>query len=593
MTSAITSDSFSAAARFSGVSPREPAVVRHDLDLDPHPIDAVPSLRAGIVGAGITGITAAILLPAKVPGIELVIYERNSDVGGVWHECTYPGVRCDVPSHIYQATFHPSREWTEHHAQGAEIQSYWKQIAEKHDAEKAIKLNHEILAAEWSEDKAKWVVTVRSPVNTHVDEVDFLIMATGAFSHPKLPNYPGLDEYEGHLSHSSRWDHNFVLNDKTIAIIGNGASGMQLLPQLHKRAARIDHYVRSGTWVAAPFGDNPEDRLSDELRSTFAEDPGAYLKYRKRIENKSFTGFANSVKGGEKSNELRENIIKGMKKRLRGRTDILEAIMPDFSPSCRRLTPGPGYLEALTEPNVEYITAHIERFTKTGIRTVDGKDRPCDAIVCCTGADMSFAPPFPLRSGSVDLSTAWRPGGSIGYPKTYLGIAAPGFPNLLFLNGPQAAAPTGTTNFSIENQVTAAARILRKAAGQGIRTMAPTAQATEDFQAFCDAYFPRTVQSDGCSSWFNGGVRGGRVLASWPGSGLHANSVRREPRWEDWEYTYRTKSGNRFAYFGNGWTQKDAMFMNQSFVDATPYLDVASVGGQLDLRDYHEKWYEV
>jgi len=142
-------------------------------------------------------------------------------------------------------------------------------------------------------------------------------------------------------------------------------------------------------------------------------------------------------------------------------------------------------------------------------------------------------------------------------------------------------------------------RILRKVQNQDIRTITPTLQATEEFRAYCEAYFPRTLATENCSSWYNGGIKGGRVLAMWPGSGLHANNVRREPRWEDWEYTYRSESGNRFAYFGNGWT-KDIELDQQALeaggrneIDMTPYLHVDSVTGKLDLRDYHEKWYNA
>ncbi|KAJ4297762.1 hypothetical protein N0V90_005657 [Kalmusia sp. IMI 367209] len=553
----------------------EETVIRHDIDIEEHAIDDTIKLKVIVVGAGITGITAAVLLPEKVPGIDLVVYERDSDI----------------------STFAPALGWSEHYAQGAEIKKYWTNIAVKYRADRVIKCNHVIKSAEWNEERAKWVITVESPQGTFVDQADFLITATGVFSQPKLPSYPGISEFTGHIIHSSRWDHSFDATGKSIAIIGNGASGMQVLPQLHKIASRIDHYARSPTWVAPSFGDDPADRLNDDIRATFT-DPDAYLQYRKRMENRSFTGFGNSVKGGHSSTQLRERATDLMKERLGDRTDLLQAIIPEFSPSCRRLTPGPGYLEAITQPNVEYITTEIEAFTKSGIRTIDGKERIVDAIVCSTGADTSFAPPFRLQKENIDLATAWKPDGSVGYPRTYLGIATPGFPNLLFINGPQAAAVTGTSTFSIENQITLAARVLRKVQSQGIRTISPTEQATEDFQAYCDAYFPRTVLKDNCRSWFNNGVAGGKILANWPGSGLHANLVRREPRWEDWQYTYWTSSGNRFAYLGNGWTRKDQLVNQGSSkiaaeVDLTPYLNVASVTGGLDLRGYHENWYDI
>lgn len=449
---------------------------------------------------------------------------------------------------------------------------------------------------EWCESKAKWLVTVTHGATTTIEEADCLILATGVFSHPKLPKIPGIEDYTGHLIHSSRWDTSFDPMGKKIAIIGNGASGLQILPQLQKVASRIDHYVRSPTWIAE-FGTQDNNRgkpIPQELKESF-KDPETYIHYRKSLENRTFSSFGSVLKDSVLSKLNREKYRELMKERLDGRTDLLDAIEPDFSPSCRRLTPGPGYLEALTQPNVEYITDKIEKFTGTGIRTIDGKERSVDCVVCCTGSDKSFAPPFPVIRGSVDLSTAWKPNGSIGYPSTYLGIAVPGFPNLFLINGPNAAGPTGTLPFATENQLVFIAKVLRKVRSQQIQIIMPSLQATEDFRAYCEAYFPRTVMSEDCSSWYNGGIRGGRVIGNWPGSGLHVNAVRREPRWEDWEYTYKSTSGNRFAYFGNGTTAKDveAAEKGADEVDMTPYLHVDSVTDKVDLRAYHEMWYDV
>ncbi|KAK7221611.1 hypothetical protein V2G26_009614 [Clonostachys chloroleuca] len=593
------------ASSIPGTLPKAPTQppVWHPLSLEEHPIDQAPSLKVIVVGAGIAGINAAILLPAKVPGLELTIYEREADIGGVWHQCTYPGVRYDVPSHVFQSTYAPSKDWSEHYAQGAEVKAYWKQVAAKYEASRYIRCNHTVQDIKWDEAKSKWLVTVAFEKRQTVDEAHFVILATGVFSHPTLPNLPGLSDFEGQIIHSSRWDNKFEPAGKNIAIIGNGSSGMQLLPQLQKVAGRIDHYARSPTWVAGSFGGekiDKEKKVPPEVQATF-DDPEAYLAYRKEIENRSFSGYGNIMKDSDKVEAGRQRFTQIMKSRLGDRIDVLEAITPEFPPSCRRLTPGPGYLEALTQGNVEYITSPIQNVTKHGIETQDGKERRVDTIICCTGSEKSLAPPFSVRSGSVDLSTAWRPDGEIGFPNTYMGIAAPGFPNLLFINGPQASAATGTLPFATESQLTLAAKILRKARSQGIRSMAPTLQATEDFRAFCEAYFPRTVLSEECRSWFNGGQKGGRVIANWPGSGTHANMVRKDPRWEDWEYSYQSETGNRFAYFGNGWTVKDVE-INQDppdgrdrlrEVDMTPYLNAASVTGDLDLRAYHEVWFEI
>ncbi|KAH0432695.1 4-hydroxyacetophenone monooxygenase [Colletotrichum camelliae] len=562
--------------------------------IEEHPIDEYEPIRAIVVGGGISGIIASILLPAKVPNLELVVYERNSDIGGVWHTNIYPGVRCDVPAHAYQTTFAPSTTWTEAYATGPEIFAYWKRIADQYEVHKYIRSSHAVTSAEWSEEKAKWIVKIQSDKGEFIDEANFLITATGHFSDPKLPDYPGIKDFKGHLRHTSNWDPNFNPRDKRIAVIGNGASGLQVLPQLQKVASRIDHYARNKTWVAAPIGgEDLADFVTDNIEDARTS-PEKYLKFRKSLEAKLFSRFGGIFKDGPQNAAAEESIRKLMKARLSGSGELAEEIIPDFSVGCRRLTPGPGYLEALTADNVTYIRDHIAEFTETGIRTLDGTHREVDAVICSTGHDITFSTQFPVLCNGIDLQKAWRPGGKPGFPDTYLGMLAPGVPNFLTVLGPNATGPAGTLCHAVENQLTYVAKLLRKAATQGIRSMAPTVEATRDFRAYTEAFFPRTVMSESCSSWYNGGIKGGRIHGLWPGSAAHVDLVRKDPRWEDFSYTYNNPQGNRFGWLGNGWTKKDVAATNgeaPSDVDLTPWLEKEAFSGNVDLRSYHERWW--
>ncbi|KAK0103177.1 hypothetical protein ONS95_014974 [Cadophora gregata] len=561
------------------------------LKIEDYPIDQPAPLKAIVVGAGISGINVGILLPIKIPGLELVIYEKACDLGGTWNSNIYPGVKCDVPADVYQSTFSPSLDWSTTYAAGAEIKDYWKRVAEKYDVLKYITFNSLITHAEWNDGRSKWIVHVTTNGIDSTEETDFLITATGHFSQPLLPNYPGLEEYEGHLRHSSNWDPDFDPTDKRVALIGNGASGLQIVPPLQKAVKHLDHYARSKTWIAGSFGG--EDMTN--FRPDEARDPARFHEYRKKLEAKSFNRFGGILRDSKKSLELRSNFEKLMAQRLGDRKELLDSIIPEFSPSCRRLTPGPGYLEALTKENVSYISTKIERITKTGIQTSDGVHREVDAIICSTGADISFSTAFPIVAHNINLQTAWRPGGDPGFPDSYLSIAAPNFPNLFLLVGPNATGPGGTFPNAVENQVTYIAKVLRKVKTQRIRTITPTQAATNDFRAYCESFFPRTVMSENCSSWYNGGIAGGRIHGLWPGSGTHANIVRRDPRWEDFDYTYRSGSGNRFAYFGNGYSVIDAQAENDpdAKVDFTPYLTREAAEGKVDLRAYNELWFDA
>lgn len=193
-----------------------------------------------------------------------------------------------------------------------------------------------------------------------------------------------------------------------------------------------------------------------------------------------------------------------MRKQLETRPELVDAIVLGFAPNCRRLTPGPGYLEAISQDNVSFIQTPIKRFTKDGIETVDRIHRPVDAVICSTGANFDYAVPFPLVSGNANLATAWKTDGEIGFPYSYLGIATPRFPNLFFIRGPNASGASGTLPHSVENQVTYIAQLLRKVSGEGIRTIAPKKEAADDFVEYCDTFFPNTVLTEQCSSWSNG-----------------------------------------------------------------------------------------
>jgi cation diffusion facilitator CzcD-associated flavoprotein CzcO len=372
-----------------------------------------------------------------------------------------------------------------------------------------------------------------------------------------------------------------------VAVIGNGASGIQVVPNIQKVVKQLDHYVRSPTWIAGSFGGEGPGRTLEpkyypkDLLKSFEESPETYYKFRKELESKFFTIFGSIFKGGEQNKEQQIEFRKLMADRLKKKPELLEVLIPDFPPSCRRLTPGPGYLEALTEDNVSLIRTPISHFTSDSIVTTDGVSRKVDAVICSTGANIDGLPPFPIINGKgTNLRSQWTPD-----PIAYIGVATPNFPNLLFIQGPNGTGPGGTVPLAVETQITYIAKVLRKVSTQDIKSFVPSQAATDDFIAYADAFFETTVFSGNCSSWANGGKPGGRIHGHWPGSASHLTFVRKDPRWEDWEWKTRSQSGNRFAYFGNGWTEKEV----KGDGDFTPYLRLPD---KVDLRSYHEEWFE-
>ncbi|TQV95833.1 flavin-binding monooxygenase [Cordyceps javanica] len=555
-------------------------------------IDEPRELRVAVIGGGLAGILAGVLLPAKVPNVKLTIYEKNADFGGTWLENVYPGVRCDIPSHVYQSTFAPKLDWSDQFSTGPEILAYWQSVARQYDVYKLAKFNSRVVDAAWDATEGVWTLSVEETATGSVshETADFVLTSTGRFNAWKIPNYPGISDYKGFLRHTSDYDPSFDPTGKRVAVIGNGASGIQLVANLQKTVGRLDHYARNPTWIAASWaGDDrtfEPQPISEQQQESF-QDPEIYLQFRKELEDKYWRRFSSFFRNSESNQDLRRNFIEIMEKRLAKKPQLLQHLVPDFSPNCRRLTPGPGYLEAITEDNVEYVTRAIKRFTASGIETEDGVQRDVDAVFCATGANVDMVPQFPIRAHGRDLRDVWKADGEYGFPYTYLGLSTPGFPNLLFIHGPHGTGPSGTVPHSVENQLTYFAKVLRKVAREGIKSMAPTTRAADDFVEYADDFFATTVLSDPCSSWYNGGRPGARIHGVWPGSAGHVTIVRREPRWEDWEYEYISDTGNRFAwYFGNGWTKAEG----DSSSDMTSYLKLP---GAVDLKDIHEGWWDL
>ena len=438
-----------------------------------------------------------------------------------------------------------------------------------------------------------------------MDKLDIVVSAIGHFNAWKLPDYEGIDQYKGVLFHSSNWQHDVDFKGKRIALIGNGASGLQVLPSIQPIAKRVDHYARNRTWVAGSISaTGPVRRLepnlfSEEQKRSFL-DPDVYYNFRKAAETASFERFGGIFKGSPENRALREQWQDLMLSRVADKPELASKIIPPFPPNCRRPTPGPGYLEALTKDNVDFIQTPIKKFTEHGIVTVDGVEGDVDIVICSTGANVDHAPVFSIiGDNGVDLKTAWKHDGLYGFPYSYLGLATPGFPNLLWIGGPYSSGHSGTVPNSIENQITYVAKLIRKVSGQGIKSIAPTKEATDDFVEYSDHFYPRTVwtrnddsspDNKNCSSWYNGARPGGRVHGLFPGSATLANIVRRDPRWEDYEYTYLNPSGNRFAFLGNGWSERELQKSNGE-VDLTPHLKRRP--DDIDLRTYMEGWWDV
>ncbi|KAK2002732.1 FAD/NAD(P)-binding domain-containing protein [Colletotrichum falcatum] len=537
------------------------------------PIEADRKVRVICVGAGFSGIGSAIHLTEHVRDVDFQIYEAADDVGGVWHHNRYAGIACDIPAHVYQFSFCQNTQWSKFYAPGGEIQSYLKKVVDHYELQKFIKFKHRVVGATWSQEKGKWAVGVQNleTGKETVDEADFFLYASGSLSKPRWPSITGRETYRGILHHSAGWDaakeekqDGFSWKDKRVAVIGAGSSGIQIMPEMQKKAKHVTNFMRSKTWVSSTFAaefmekfDCPKGSSNHTFTAQERErfkDADYYRQVRRDLER----GLNSAHKVTEQNQPIQEYARKmteeAMREKLKARPDIAEKLIPDFPIGCKRLTPGPGYLECLSADNVEFNSQELVCFTEKGLKTADGREHEFDAIICATGFDVSLVPAYPIRGANgVNLQDLWAK-----EPKQYMGLCVPQMPNFFPILGPQAGVGTGSLLVMMEQQIAYLTKCIQKCVREGYKSIVIKDSAVESFLKYTDNYFDRTVFTANCKSWYKNGAAGrAKIRALWPGSCLHGYSALRHPRWEDFEYERLEDYDHPMAWLGNGDVRPD------------------------------------
>ncbi|KAF8079146.1 FAD/NAD-binding domain-containing protein [Lyophyllum atratum] len=557
-------------------------------------IDEARPMRVVAIGAGYSGITAGIRFRQRVKNVDITVYESNAGVGGAWFANRYPGLACDIPSHAYQLTFENNTNWSAFYAPGPEIRAYLDHVVDKYKLRPFIKLRHRITGAKYDEGTGKWHLKVRRPLpgsateqGDHIvwdwktdfeefdDIADVVLAGLGPLSRWSWPDIEALESFEGEVLHSAQWEmgengkggwQDTVKDwgDKRVGVIGVGSSAIQIVPALQSRVKHVTNYVRGRTWLSAPFvrdrllslagGEEVSNYVFTEEDKKKFQDPAYYKDFRWQLECELNGANPATLRGTPLQEGAKIVFREDMMKKLAKKPWIADHLIPDFAPCCRRLTPGPGYLEALCADNVDFVPTDITRITPTGIDTGDGKHQDLDIIICATGFDTSFLFDFPiLGRGGEDLSKRFDP-----HPRTYLSVATDGFPNWFQCLGPNAAVGAGSLLLVCERQVDYAVAATLKLQREHLKSIDVKPEAVNDFDAYLESYFPSTVYSEKCRSWYKGGKVEGRVMALWPGSALHAARALTHPRWED--FNYELLDGpvkNRFYWFGDGQTIDD------------------------------------
>jgi len=532
-------------------------------------------LRIACIGAGASGLCLAYKMERQmVPGSwELTLFEKNPVFGGTWVENTYPGVACDIPSPLYTYTWDPKPDWSHYFAYGPEIREYFNGFAKRHDLEKYMKLNTKVVAGEWDEDKGVWNLTMQDQrtKETWSDWCHCLVNGTGILNNWKWPDIKGFETFAGPKMHSANWDHSVDYKNKKIAVIGTGSTSVQIVPSLQPIVKHMKVFMRSPTWISPPFGGGvleedlrkapkgkdgedaaPEPgkrqyTFTDKDKAKFKNDPEYFLMFRKRIEAEINSLFGMYQQGSEMSDAFRAAITEEMHRRIGpGHEKLKEFIIPKWSPGCRRISPGDGYLEALVKDNVETVFGGIREITPRGIISEDGTEHEFDILVCATGFNVAFKPAFELINGDgVSLNEDWGEDGV----NLYMGVSAPRFPNYYTIVGPGATWSSGTLLPSIETTIEYSIKMMKKIQSENIRSIDVRQDAVDDIYNHFDTFHKTTVFKEECRSWFKAGKEKRRIYL-WPGCTIHFLKTIKEPRYED--YAIRYWYPNRFAFLGNG-----------------------------------------
>jgi cation diffusion facilitator CzcD-associated flavoprotein CzcO len=454
-----------------------------------------------IVGAGFGGVGLAVRLLDE--GIDdVVILEQEDDLGGTWYVNTYPGCQCDVPSLLYSLSSAPNPEWTRTFAPQPEIEEYLRTVAERTNVKRLIRFGTEVTGAHWEATANRWrVETPDGPVTG-----DLLVLASGFLSTPSAPAIQGLDRFEGTVFHSARWRHHHDLAGERVAVIGTGASAIQFVPQIQPAVDHLTVFQRTPPWVMP----RPDRAFTDRERWLFRHSRLAMRISRARI----YWARELMVVMFAKRPQLAKYAALGARKHLEDQIadpDLRARLTPHYALGCKRVLLSNDYYPALTQPNVDLVTASITGVTDRAVVTADGVEHPVDTIILGTGFAVT-EPPIAQRVHGADGRTLAQHWG--GSPTAYLGSTVAGFPNLFVITGPNTGLGHSSMVFMMESQANYIVDALKTMAARGIGAFSVDPAAVEAFNDEVQDQLAHTVWNSGCSSWYLDGT--GRNTTLWP-----------------------------------------------------------------------------
>ncbi len=482
----------------------------------------IPHYRVIIIGAGFAGLGMAIRL-RQAGETDFVVFEKESGVGGTWWVNSYPGCACDVESHLYAFSFAPNPDWRRLFAPAREIRDYLQRCAERFGVMPHVRLNTGIRRMDWDDSAGLWHLLDAGGARYTANVV---VAGMGALSVPHYPDIPGLERFRGRVFHSQQWDHEHVLDNRRVAVIGTGASAVQFVPRIRPKVRHLDLYQRTPPWIVP----RPDRAVSHRERRRLRRFPGLQLAWRWGLywlleaRVLAFARYPGLMRLLQRSAErhLREQVPDP---RLR------RALTPDYMFGCKRILLSDDFYPAVTAENVDLITAGIREVREDAIVTLDGIERPADTIILGTGFRAADPVPTGMIFGrhGVDLGEHWADG-----PQAYKGTTIAGFPNLFMLMGPNTGLGHSSVVLMIESQIAYVMDALRRMHRGGIGAV----DVKPDVQQAWNRWLQRRLQGTvwnvgGCRSWYLHPVSG-RNVTLWPGF--------------TWQFRLRTRRFDLGAY---------------------------------------------
>ena len=474
----------------------------------PDPAITVPSVPlpaetdVAIVGAGFGGLGMAIRLK-QAGRDDFVVLERAAGVGGTWWANTYPGCQCDIPSNLYSFSFARKSDWTTAYPLREQILDYLNDCARRFGVGPHTQLECELLDASWVPERGRWEIET----STGRLAARVLVAAPGLLSEPCVPALPGLERFEGTTFHTASWDHDHDLTGRRVAVLGTGATAIQVVPSIRERVGRLFVFQRTPPWVI-PHLDHP---VGPRLQRLYERAPALQRLVRATVWGlhevlvPGMTRDPRLLKGHELL--ARANLYRGVRDR-----ELRRRLTPDYAFGCKRVLLSDDWYPAIASPDVELVTSGIREVREGSIVDGDGVEHELDTIVFATG----FVPSDPpiarrLRAGDGrTLSQVWR-----GSPKAYLGTTVSGFPNLFLLYGPNTNLGHSSIVYMLESQVTYVMSALDTMDAHGAAAAELRAAVQEAFDAEIQERLQHSIWNSGCSSWYLDG--NGRNAIQWPG----------------------------------------------------------------------------